>query len=97
METISPSNGDASVGSHKSLELSALSKPELQRATSTTNTVDGNFQLASPSSISRNFNPLSDPVDWSIEDVMRYLISVDSALSIHTELFQKHVILLVLV
>jgi hypothetical protein len=97
MEIITPNNGDTSVGSHKSLELSTLSKPELQRATSTTNTVDSHFQLPLPSSISRNFNPLSDPVDWSVDDVMRYLISVDSALTIHTELFKKHVISLIIV
>lgn len=73
-------------------DLTSYSKPELQRATSTTTMTEGSYQLASPSSTSsKTFNPLSDPADWSVDDVMRYLISVDSVLSSHTELFQKHV------
>ena len=53
------------------------------------------YQLAAtslPSTSSKIFKPLSaDPEDWSVDDVMRYLISVDPDLSNQTEIFQKHV------
>lgn len=66
----------------------AMSDLELHRATSTTaNVLETSPQLvpASPRSL-----PI-DPAEWSIDDVMRYLSSVDSALNVHAQLFHKHV------
>ncbi len=65
-------------------------RPELERATSTTSH-DLNAH-ATPTSTKMKQNCLStDPTDWTVDDVMHYLISVDSGLSIHSQLFQKHV------
>lgn len=67
-----------------------FSRPELERATSTTSH-DLNAH-ATPTSTKMKPNCLStDPADWTVDDVMHYLISVDSGLSIHSQLFQKHV------
>lgn len=61
-------------------------RPELQTATSTTCGPD----VASVAVAAEKAMP-TDPAEWSIDDVMRYLASVDSALSVHSQLFQKHV------
>lgn len=64
--------------------------PDLQSATSTTNNeIEANI----PATVVKAKIPSSpsDPSEWSVDDVMRYLISVDSGLSVHAQLFQKHV------
>ena len=75
----------------------ALSELELQRASSTTTAAattttttsvqEMNLQLVT---ISPRSLPI-DPAEWSIDDVMRYLSSIDSALNVHAQLFHKHV------
>ena len=66
----------------------AQSGLEFQRATSTTT----NIQEMSPKAIPTSPRSLPiDPAEWSIDDVMQYLSSVDSALNVHAQLFHKHV------
>ena len=70
-----------------------LQRPDMQNATSTTSHEAENGLPISVSSVKVPCMP-TDPatVDrWTVDDVMRYLTSVDSGLSIHTQLFQKHV------
>jgi polycomb protein SCMH1 len=64
-------------------------QPELQTATSTT----PGHEAISPSAKQPQTSHVlpSDPAEWSVDDAMRYLSSVDSGLSIHAQLFQKHV------
>lgn len=65
----------------------AQSGLEFQRATSTTT----NIQEMSPKAIPTSPRSLPiDPAEWSIDDVMQYLSSVDSALNVHAQLFHKH-------
>ncbi len=67
-----------------------LQRPDLQNATSTTSYEAENDIL--PTIPSAKVPCIStDPAEWSVDDVMRYLTSVDSGLSVHTQLFQKHV------
>lgn len=65
----------------------------LESATSTTSIEN---EMKSPSFSDNSKAPplTSDPAEWSVDDVMRYLTSVDSGLSVHAQLFQKHVILI---
>ena len=65
--------------------------PELkiETATSTTSGVEDEIAVhGAPANVK---SPSSDPADWSVDEVMNYLISVDPALRIHAELFRKHV------
>jgi hypothetical protein len=68
-----------------------LQRPDLQRATSTTSHEAEIIAVTAPANIKASCTP-SDPAEWSVDDVMRYLTSVDSGLSVHSQLFQKHVI-----
>lgn len=61
---------------------------KIETATSTT-TLEDEVAVHTASSVLKS--PSSDPADWSVDEVMNYLISVDSALSVHAELFRKHV------
>lgn len=64
---------------------------DLQSATSTTNNeIETNIPPVTVIKTEIPSSP-SDPSEWSVDDVMRYLISVDSGLSVHAQLFQKHV------
>ncbi|XP_013401178.1 polycomb protein Scm isoform X2 [Lingula anatina] len=45
---------------------------------------------ASSTTDPRSPHPNSDPSDWSIEEVIRYITDSDSAMAQHTELFRKH-------
>lgn len=65
-------------------------RPDLQNATSTTSHEAENDMLPTIPSVKVPCMP-TDPAEWSVDDVMRYLTSVDSGLSVHTQLFQKHV------
>lgn len=67
-------------------------RPELQRATSTTSGNDPPLNGSSGGGGGVGKSILAtDPAEWSVDDVMRYLASIDSALSVHSQLFQKHV------
>lgn len=68
-----------------------LQRPDLQRATSTTSHEAEINALTALATTKAPCTP-SDPAEWSVDDVMRYLTSVDSGLNVHSQLFQKHVI-----
>lgn len=81
----------ASVTERPSGEPSAgFSGPELQNATSTT-VHDSTSPPCPSSTLDRAKCASTDPAEWSVSDVMDYLTSVDSALGVHAQLFQKHV------
>lgn len=73
-----------------------LQRPDLQRATSTTSHEAEINALTALANTKTPCTP-SDPAEWSVDDVMRYLTSVDSGLSVHSQLFQKHVIRFLLI
>ena len=71
---------------------------KLERATSTTMTVTKTTTTTipetNPQTIAEAVSPKSmstDPAEWSIDDVMRYLSSIDAGLNVHAQLFHKHV------
>ncbi|XP_046440517.1 polycomb protein SCMH1-like [Daphnia pulex] len=66
-----------------------LQRPDLQRATSTTSHEAEINALTALATTKAPCTP-SDPAEWSVDDVMRYLTSVDSGLNVHSQLFQKH-------
>lgn len=65
-------------------------RTNLQNATSTTNN-EAELSVSTVVSEPKIHCPPMDPSEWSVDDVMHYLVSVDSGLSIHAQLFQKHV------
>lgn len=83
-------NAKATVATSK-IELNPESqRPDQQRATSTTSH-DNETDAMAPHTNTKVDSTPADPAEWSVDDVMRYLTSVDAGLSVHAQLFQKHV------
>lgn len=64
-------------------------RSDLQKATSTTST-ETEISLSAISYV-KTSAPSSDPAEWSVDEVIHYLTSIDLGLGIHAPLFQKHV------
>jgi len=47
--------------------------------------------LSTPTSASANSHLRSQPIDWTIEEVIQYIESNDNSLAVHGDLFRKHV------
>ncbi|XP_057373820.1 polycomb protein Scm-like [Daphnia carinata] len=63
--------------------------PDQQKATSTTSH-DNETETRGTHLNTKVSSASADPAEWSVDDVMRYLTSVDAGLSVHAQLFQKH-------
>ncbi|XP_017057417.1 polycomb protein Scm [Drosophila ficusphila] len=46
--------------------------------------------LSTPTSASANSHLRSQPIDWTIEEVIQYIESNDNSLAVHGDLFRKH-------
>ncbi|XP_024884244.1 polycomb protein Scm isoform X2 [Temnothorax curvispinosus] len=68
-----------STGSPSASKQARKSVPELEAATSTTQ-----------SETSGNRTPPAEPAEWTIEDVIHYIAITDPALGQHADLFRKH-------
>ncbi|XP_072750583.1 polycomb protein Scm [Anoplolepis gracilipes] len=73
------STNDSTVSSPTIAKQSRKSVPELEAATSTTQ-----------SESSANRIPSTEPAEWTIEDVIHYIAITDPALGQHADLFRKH-------
>lgn len=85
-------NGEAASPRCVSSDVACSPELKIETATSTTSGVEDEVAVHGASANVKS--PSNDPADWSVDEVMNYLISVDPALNIHAELFRKHVSLI---
>ncbi|XP_011168603.2 polycomb protein Scm isoform X2 [Solenopsis invicta] len=77
--TVQSTNNSTDSTSPTSTKQARKSVPELEAATSTTQ-----------SEASGNRTPSAEPGEWTIEDVIHYIAITDPALGQHADLFRKH-------